>query len=86
MKAKPERGIAMTRKVIEGVLYPPDKPVDRAKIIPVWHVEWATGGLPRVTVAESFDEARSHADWLLVGGCESQFIAITGPHQQRVPA
>lgn len=57
----------------------------KTKLIAVWHVEWSIGGLPRVTVAESHDEARMHADWLLVGGCESQIVTITGPHQHRVP-
>lgn len=79
-KIKPGHGYAMTRKVIPSVMYPPDK---RTKIIPVWHVEYCWDGRPLVATEQRYEDAETLAKVLEKNG---RLIAITGPHQHRVPA
>lgn len=81
-KLKPGQGYAMTRKVIEGVMYPPDRPAARTKIIPVWHVEWAYKDEPHVELHTSYEWAEHNAKWRSEMGYIA--VTITGPHDRRV--
>lgn len=61
----------------------------KTKLIAVWHVEYAMLGNPQVEVVISYAEAERAVRGMAAPHWKPRVysdFAITGPHQQRIPA